>query len=153
MQRLSLSTFAALLIAPAAVVAQDAPLAFEVDGSKQTPISPFIYGTNGPDWKRDRALYTMARSGGNRMTAYNWETNASNAGSDWQNQNDAFLGGGETPGEAVRRGVAQAQEAGAACIVTVPIIGWVAADKSGGGDVNKTPDYLQKRFLPAKDQR
>ncbi len=145
--------FAVLMAAPVSGAGQEGPLSFEVDGSKQSPISPYIYGSNGPNWKKDAALYTLARSGGNRMTAYNWETNASNAGSDWQHQNDALLGGGEIPGEAVRRGVAQAHEAGAACVVTVPIIGYVAADKAGGGDVNKTPDYLKKRFVPSLPEK
>jgi hypothetical protein len=34
----------------------------------------------------------------------------------------------------------------AAEIVTVPTIGYVAADKNGGGDVNQTPNYLATRF-------
>jgi hypothetical protein len=137
----------ALLIA--AAPPRSAPMVFEVDGAKKTPISPFIYGHNGPDWKSTGTMFTLARSGGNRMTAYNWETNASNAGSDWQHQNDAFLGGGDVPGEVVRGTVAAAHASGAACVVTVPIIGAVAADKNGGGDVNKTPDYLTQRFLPS----
>src|SRR5439155_26621035 len=79
MNRIRLMLFLpALMAASGSGVAQEGPLSFEVDGSKQAPISPFIYGTNGPNWKKDGALYTMARSGGNRMTAYNWETNASN---------------------------------------------------------------------------
>src|SRR5207244_4963037 len=36
-------------------------------------ISRFIYGTNSADWSKDAALYTVERSGGNRMTAHNWE--------------------------------------------------------------------------------
>jgi hypothetical protein len=43
----------------------------------------------------------MGRIGGNRWTAYNWETNASNAGSDYLYQNDTYLGGGSAPGGAV----------------------------------------------------
>ena len=34
---------------------------------------------------------TISRVGGNRMTAYNWENNASNAGSDYQFENDDYL--------------------------------------------------------------
>ena len=128
-------------------------LLFEVDGAKQTPISPFIYGNNQAHWKAAGKLYTLGRVGGNRLTAYNWENNASNAGSDWQHQNDNIMGGGETPGESMRTAVNAALEAGAACIVTVPIAGYVAADKLGGGDVKKTPNYLAQRFrlsLPEK---
>jgi len=127
---------------------------FTIDSqSGRNPISPFIYGTNVDDWAgRSRGL-RLGRLGGNRWTAYNWENNASNAGSDYQNQNDGYLGGGDTPGEAVRPQVANAFAAGASMVVTVPIAGYVAADKAPGGDVNQTPDWLTARFdesRPAK---
>ena len=67
------------------------------------------------------------------MTAYNWETNASNAGADYFNQNDDFLGGGNTPNGAVAPGLEAARNAGAGMIVTMPMIGYVSADKNGGG--------------------
>ena len=85
---------------------------------------------------RRPANLTLSRSGGNRMTAYNWETNASNAGSDYFNQNDDFLGGGNTPNGAVGPDIVAARNAGAGIVVTMPTIGYVAADKNGGGDVN-----------------
>ncbi len=113
-------------------------------------ISRFIYGSNGPDWTRDAALYTLARSGGNRMTAYNWENNASNAGTDYLNENDDYLGGGTTPGKAVTDPIAAAHAHDAAELVTVPIVGYVAADKGPGGDVNQTPNYLATRFKVSK---
>jgi hypothetical protein len=120
---------------------------FTIDSSvARHPISPFVYGSNQVDWGwRSRGL-RLGRIGGNRMTAYNWETNASNAGADYQHQNDNYLGGGDTPGEVTRAPVAAAHAAGAAIVVTVPIAGYVAADKNGGGDVNKTPDFLSTRF-------
>ena len=49
-----------------------------------------------------------------------------------------------------------AHAAGASVIVTVPILGYVAADKLGDGDVAQTPDYLHRRFcasLPRKGRR
>lgn len=53
-------------------------------------ISPYIYGINdGISLK-----YTNVKSvrlGGNRMTAYNWENNLSNAGSDWYNSTDTYM--------------------------------------------------------------
>jgi hypothetical protein len=124
---------------------------FTIDSTApRQPISPFVYGTNDPDWPgRSRGL-RLGRLGGNRWTAYNWETNASNAGSDFSHQNDAFLGGGSVPGEAVRPYVARALAAGASIVVTVPIAGYVAADKAGGGDVNQTPDWLETRFLESR---
>jgi hypothetical protein len=120
---------------------------FAIDSSAaRHPISPYVYGSNQVDWgSRSRGL-RLTHSGGNRMTAYNWETNASNAGSDYSHQNDSYLGGGETPGQVVRGPAAAAHAAGASIIVTVPIAGYVAADKNGGGDVNQTPDYLNRRF-------
>jgi len=111
------------------------------------PISRYIYGMNDAAFTGARpANLTLARSGGNRMTAYNWENNASNAGVDWYNQNDSFLGGGSTPGGAVTPGINAAHGANASMIVTVPLIGYVAADKNGGGDVNQTSGYLAARF-------
>jgi hypothetical protein len=135
------------------VAAPDDPIVYQVNGSQRSPISPFVYGLNHPDWEKNGWTATITRAGGNRLTAYNWETNASNAGSDWHHQNDNLMGS-DVPGEAIRKGVAASQDKGAPCVVTIPIIGRVAADKNGGGDVNKTPDYLNKRFLvslPKKD--
>lgn len=117
------------------------------------PISPFIYGTNAPDWAHDAALYTLARSGGNRLTAYNWENNASNAGTDYMNQNDQLLGASNTPGKGQTDAIAEAHANGAAHIVTVPIQGYVAADKAPPGDVNQTPNYLQTRFKVSKSTK
>jgi hypothetical protein len=124
---------------------------FTIDtGAGRHPISPYIYGANQVNWSgRSRGL-RLARLGGNRWTAYNWENNASNAGSDYQHQSDGFLGGGEVPGEAVRPHVAAAHAAGASMIVTVPMAGYVSADKSPGGDVNRTPDYLSTRFFESR---
>src|SRR5690349_8645840 len=64
-------------------------------------ISPLIYGINSTtNLAANRP--GMVRQGGNRWTAYNWETNASNAGSDWQFQNDNFLSSSTVPGAAVK---------------------------------------------------
>jgi hypothetical protein len=114
------------------------------------PISPYIYGTNQADWAgRSRGL-RLGRLGGNRWTAYNWETNASNAGADYRHQNDDYLGGGDVAGEAVRPSVARALSAGASMIVTVPMAGYVSADKAPNGDVNQTPDFLNARFFESR---
>ncbi len=124
---------------------------FTVDSSvARQPISPYIYGMNQTEWSgRSRGL-RLGRLGGNRWTAYNWETNASNAGADYRHQNDGYLGGGDVPGEAVRPHVARAFAAGASMIVTVPMAGYVSADKGPAGDVNQTPDYLNARFLESR---
>jgi hypothetical protein len=139
---------ACLLLLVGLAAGQAEPLAWQVDGSRTFAISPFVYGVNHPTWEKQGWTATISRVGGNRLTAYNWETNASNAGSDWQHQNDNLMGG-DVPGESMQKAVASSHEHGAACIMTVPILGRVAADKKGDGDVNKTPDYLNKRFLPS----
>ncbi len=77
---------------------------FSIDLTKgQSAISPYIYGVNAA---LNQAPYanmnlTFERQGGNRWTAYNYTNNASNAGSDFQYENDNFLGGGSTPAGAV----------------------------------------------------
>jgi hypothetical protein len=110
-------------------------------------ISPWIYGlnfytgiTNAPP------LLTLDRAGGNRWTAYNWENNASNAGSDYQYQSDAYLSSSATPAEAVRALVAADHTAGAASLVTVQMQGWVAADEAGPVSTSNPPDTA--RFKP-----
>jgi len=134
------------------LVPQSDPVVFQVEGSKRSPISPFVYGINHPDWDKQGWTPTLTRAGGNRLTAYNWETNASNAGSDWHHQNDNLMGT-DVPGEPIRKGVAASHEHGASIVVTIPTIGRVAADKNGGGDVKQTPDYLNKRFLPSLSKK
>lgn len=53
-------------------------------------ISPYIYGVNtGVDLNAVSAK--SIRLGGNRMSAYNWENNVSNAGSDYYNTSDMYL--------------------------------------------------------------
>jgi hypothetical protein len=129
---------------------------FAIDSTQDArPISRFIYGLNHWSGTGRPANSTLSRSGGNRMTAYNWETNASNAGSDYFNQNDGFLGGGNTPNGAVAPLIEGARAANAAAVVTLPTLGYVSADKASADreDVNVTPNYLQVRFhqsLPRK---
>ena len=102
----------------------------------RTPISPYIYGSNwgsGTD-------YTIRRSGGNRLTAYNWENNYSNAGNDWYYFNDNYLVGGLPSGQQKIPGIAittfhdQALSQGQASVVTLQMAGYVSAD--GNHEVN-----------------
>ena len=72
---------------------------------------------------------TADRIGGNRSTAYNWETNASNAGSDWYFEND---GSSNTrPGAAILPTLQADAAAHRSLIVTVPMAGYVAGDTAG----------------------
>jgi hypothetical protein len=118
------------------------------------PISPYIYGTNDdkPQAWTAAKRHTFGRLGGNRWTAYNWETNASNAGKDWHHQNDGYLSQSDEPAKAVTDRLDVIQKHGVPALVTVPIQGWVAADKSADGDVAKAgEDFLQKRFFANVD--
>lgn len=141
------------------LVLRQSPTAITIDLSKRSPISPYIYGINYPnswiydwidEWNAHHDGFTLARESGNRLSAYNWETNASNAGADYFNENDDYLAISNEPGWTVRQFLRVVQDAGAAALVTVPILGHVSADKStdfyGSNDVVKTPDYLNARF-------
>ena len=116
-------------------------------------ISPYIYGVNSADFAGMGKGFTLTRQGGNRLTAYNWENNASNAGSDYFYQNDGYMGATNEPGWTGRTFVQASVANGAAPLVTVQTVGYVSADKNGGGDVRNTPNYLAVRFkqsLPTK---
>jgi len=82
------------------------------------------------------------------------ETNASNAGNDYFFQNDGFLGGGDTPGEAVRR-ISQRRWRAGRIPLSCHSDGWLRLrrQKRRPGR-HKTPDFLNVRFLkslPAKE--
>ncbi len=140
-----------LLAAPVLLAAAPAPavesVVFTVDAAKNVrPISRYIYGVNAALGRQYPNL-TFRRMGGNRWTAYNWVNNASNAGSDYLYQNDDYLGGGDTPGGALIAAINNAKAHSAGLLASIPINGYVAADKNGGGDVrNSGPDYLKTRF-------
>lgn len=112
-----------------------------VDLHNTHPISAFIYGDNAVGRASDLSRHvTLQRAGGNRWTAYNWENNASNAGSDWNFQNDAYLGGGDAPAEAVRRLIQADRDAGVATLITLQLQGLVAADIQGPVNMHAPPD-------------
>lgn len=138
------------VIDPATIIASDDPgvsdLRFEIfSAENRKPISPFIYGINFYDGINPPNL-TLTRLGGNRWTAYNWENNASNAGTDWgPYSNDSYLGGDNIPGEAVRPTIQAGREDGYASLITLQLQGYVSADKTGV--VNPAvPNYLRDRF-------
>jgi hypothetical protein len=109
-----------------------ADVTITIDPAKTKLISPYIYGINFYNGVSGAPpLLTFDRAGGNRWTAYNWETNASNAGSDYFYQNDSYLSSSNVPAEAVRSFVAGDQGAGLASLVTFQLQGYVSADESG----------------------
>ena len=109
-----------------------------VNAAATFPISRYIYGANFVD---DVAVYgnatlppqiTLNRLGGNRLSAYNWENNYSNAGADYEFQNDRFLHPLSTvPGEAVKARAGLSFARGQAFLATIPMLGYVAADACG----------------------
>jgi hypothetical protein len=130
-------------IVPAAVT-----VTVTVTPSATHPISPYIYGVNNAYTSNvypagtASALpgnLTFDRLGGNRLTAYNWETNASNAGSDYLYENDNLFPGG-TPASAVTNFITADQPAGLATLFTVQMQGLVAGDESGPVSVANPPD-------------
>jgi hypothetical protein len=113
-----------------------------VNPSSKHPISPYIYGiNNAAEVDGLPTALTLDRRGGNRSTAYNWETNASNAGKDWQYQNDNGGGNGqEPPGSAALDLIATDQRDGMASVMTVQMQGLVAGDTNGPVSVANPPD-------------
>jgi hypothetical protein len=157
-QRGSLRDSVLVTVAPPAPVAD---LTIDVNTALRAPISRFIYGMNltgdtgGPyagafPWygATPPAVVPFDRFGGNRFSAYNWENNFSHAGVDYLHQNDEFLSESRTPAAAVTQRVAAARARGAATLVTVPMLGWVAADGAGPMDtIDVTrPTRLATRF-------
>ncbi len=129
-----------------------ADVTITIDPTQTKPISPYIYGLNFYSGETDPPpLLTMDRDGGNRWTAYNWETNASNAGSDYLYENDDYLSSSTVPAEAVRSFIAADQSLGMASLVTFQLQGLVAGDESGPVSVASPPDLT--RFKTVVDMK
>jgi mannan endo-1,4-beta-mannosidase len=118
-------------------------------------ISPYVYGINSQ--KIEGLGATVRRMGGNRQTAYNWEINASNAGSDYQHSSDEWACTSmgyrncSTPGAQFLDFVQENRAAGMESIVTIPLADYVAADKFGSVAENeKAPSPRWVRSYPKK---
>jgi hypothetical protein len=119
-------------------VANAAPLqtlyAINVDASQRLrPISPLIYGLAGGSAALEKQVRpALMRWGGNPSSRYNWRLgNAWNAARDWEFRNGNY--GSSAPDDRVPSGVADKtvianQAAGAATLLTIPALGWVAKD-------------------------
>jgi fibronectin type 3 domain-containing protein len=129
-----------------------ADVTITIDPTKTKPISPYIYGMNFYNGVTGAPpQLTFDRDGGNRWTAYNWETNASNAGSDYIYDNDNYLSSSTVPAEAVRSFIATDQNAGLASLITVQLQGLVSADENGPVSVANPPDLT--RFKTVVDKK
>ena len=118
--------------APAAI-----PITINIDtGQDRAAISPYIYGANSD---MGLNLLTFRRLGGNRMTGYNWENNASNAGIDWNQQSDDYMcavlgltgAACAAAGGVITRWHDQSVAMGAISELTLQMAGYVAADMNG----------------------
>lgn len=104
-------------------------------------ISPYIYGSNY-DFEGNEGtiptVSTASRLSGNRFTGYNWENNASNAGSDWKQASDNYLNMNKPydtqniPGKVVTDFHDQnLKNVSSYSLVTLQMAGYVAKDKNG----------------------
>jgi hypothetical protein len=101
-------------------------------------ISPFIYGSNGQSNDRDENI-AARRIGGNRLTGYNWENNASNAGTDYINESDDYLTyiAGISVADELKPGIVitafhdTSLAMNCYSLVTLQAAGYVAADING----------------------
>lgn len=108
---------------------------YPAEGHKS--ISPYIYGVNsGVDLSTVSAK--SFRLGGNRMTAYNWENNMSNAGSDWHNTADLYLITGaadqfrRVPGGAALNASYEAANGNVPyTLLSLQMLGYVSSEKKG----------------------
>lgn len=112
----------------------DMQIAVKLDGTRKA-ISPYIYGVNDSfsETGLSKVKVNAVRQGGNRYTGYNWETNYSNAGRDWQNSSDTYLGDvTEGPASNARRLSADCATYGIPYKMTgLQMAGYVSADKNG----------------------
>jgi hypothetical protein len=131
-------------------------LQFEVvPGKVIRPISPYVYGINAQP--EDDTGAPVRRTGGNRQTAYNWEIDASNAGSDYEHSSDLWactsLGytDCELPGAQYLDFARGNRAAGIESIVTIPLVDYVVADKAGSvPESEKAPSKRWVRSLAKK---
>lgn len=150
------SLLSVTVILPMIALSQTVNFAVTVSDSPAA-ISPGIYGTNqlmsgGENWG-------SMRLGGNRLTGYNWENNASNAGSDYYHMSDDYLpfvfgvsgDSSGVPGIVVEEFYRQAQLFHAYPLVTLQMAGFVARDKNGAVDSLQTAPSSRWAYVkPAK---
>lgn len=106
------------------------------------PISDLIYGARAwsPEPRDTKLQFPLRRFGGNASSRYNYRHNASNAGADWFYLNMALpyqaaspQGPGDGPGRElslVDSWIETQVNKGRDMLVTIPMMGWVARDRS-----------------------
>jgi hypothetical protein len=117
---------------------------FEINpDSAKRYINPAIYGVNTVPLSKDNvtsflptANLKAERIGGNRLTAYNWENNYSNAGSDWIHNSDDHLMNNPVktaagPGGTMTTFMDRCKNLNEYATVQLPMAGYVVADNGG----------------------
>ncbi|MDB5034754.1 MAG: beta-mannosidase [Chlorobi bacterium] len=148
----------AVMLLPAAALAQSPThVRFSIDAGLDTfRISPYVYGSNaqGDD---PAANIAARRAGGNRWTGYNWENNASHAGTDFNNQSDNYMtytladSLENKPGIVPRLFHQESISTSSYSLITLPAAGYVAKDKSGVVSPEQTaPSVRWAEVKPAK---
>jgi mannan endo-1,4-beta-mannosidase len=147
----------AVALSPGAVAAtMNVTISVNTTQGRQT-ISPYIYGSNQTLTGTEN--FTMRRLGGNRLTGYNWENNASNAGTDWNNSSDDYMTSAMgissnqayAPGITVTAFIDSCLKNGAYPLMTLQMAGFVARDKNGTVAASETaPSARWRRVLPKK---
>ncbi|MDE5564241.1 MAG: endoglucanase [Oscillospiraceae bacterium] len=133
---ITLTSLTAGTLPSSAASAYDVDVTVDMNGTRKS-ISPYIYGINDAGYL-DSVDVNVVRQGGNRYSAYNWENNYSNAGSDWKNSSDTFLTNGYSEELAATPG-ACALHLSDDCVkhnvpykmATIQMAGYASADKDG----------------------
>lgn len=137
---------------------QKVPTVVVTPSEEHKPISPYIYGVNSGVNLRGVAAKSF-RLGGNRLTAYNWENNMSNAGSDWHNSSDLYLVQSaeaqfkDVPGGAALNAVYEAGQGHVPyTLITLQMAGYVSSDKNGSaGEEDAAPSEYWNKVVNRKD--
>ncbi len=128
--------------------ASAADVTISINPAHQRPISRYIYGANFAGRSVYPAgVFTLDRAGGNRWTAYDWTSNASNAGKDYLYENDAYLSASHVPAAAVTDLIVADEKMQMASVITVQMQGLVAGDERGPVSVQSPPDKARFKHV------
>lgn len=141
--RIGIPVLIAILNFPSSLAALTATVTVSTTQDTQS-ISPYIYGTN--QTLSGTENFSAVRMGGNRMSGYNWENNASNAGADWKHSSDNYIPSSSgilasqalIPGIAVTAFIDSCLRHNQFAIATFQMAGYVARDKLGEVDTTQT---------------
>jgi len=120
------------------VFAENEPINITVTPSAEhKAISSYIYGVNNFE-DLSKVSAKSYRLGGNRLSAYNWENNLSNAGSDWYNSSDTYLIRNvadefkNVPAGVILNAVNESQKYKVPyTLITLQMLGYTSSDKKG----------------------